>query len=153
MGQFDLVPGVLQECGVQVHFHKMKTKPAKPSLFGTVPDGPAVFALPGNPISAFVGFWLLARPALAAMQGRRGELPRLWPARLKGRLKAAGDRVIYTPARVVAGGAELRVEPARWGGSGDPFGMACADAMIVQPVGAPAASDGDPVEIVLFDAP
>src|SRR5262249_15651316 len=34
-GKLDLVPGVLQELGVQAHFHKVEMKPGKPVFFGT----------------------------------------------------------------------------------------------------------------------
>jgi molybdopterin molybdotransferase len=33
-GRLDLVPGVLQELGVQAHFHKVEMKPGKPVFFG-----------------------------------------------------------------------------------------------------------------------
>jgi molybdopterin biosynthesis enzyme len=47
-------------------------KPAKPFAFGLLgkPDRPVpVFGLPGNPVSSFVSFELLARPALRQMMG------------------------------------------------------------------------------------
>src|SRR5262249_3251912 len=47
-GKLDLVPGVLQELGVQPHFHKVAMKPGKPIFFGTR-DRTLVFGLPGNP--------------------------------------------------------------------------------------------------------
>jgi molybdopterin molybdotransferase len=34
-GQRDLVPAILQELGVQAHFHKVEMKPGKPVFFGT----------------------------------------------------------------------------------------------------------------------
>jgi molybdopterin molybdotransferase len=150
MGRFDLVPDVLEECGVRIMFHKMRAKPGKPTLFGVSERGALVFGLPGNPISAFVGFWLLVRPALAALQGRAGEIPRPLAARLRGQVKPAGDRTNYIPARTELAGGDLTAEPVPWGGSGDPFGMALGDAMIVRPIGAPAGVDGDRVEVLLL---
>lgn len=47
-------------------------KPGKPTTFATVEcqgRRKLVFALPGNPVSAFVTFKLLAVPALKKMQG------------------------------------------------------------------------------------
>ena len=150
MGLFDLVPEVLEACGVRILFHKMRTKPGKPTLFGVGDRGTLVFGLPGNPISAFVGFWLLVRPALAAFQGRPGELPMPIAARLHGRLKAAGDRQNYIPAKLQLAGGELTAERVPWGGSGDPFGMALGDAMIVRSMGAPVGVDGDRVDVLLL---
>src|SRR5262249_7798552 len=56
-GKLDLVPGVLQDLGVQAHFHTVKLKPGKPVFFGTV-ERTLVFGLPGNPVSSLVCFEL-----------------------------------------------------------------------------------------------
>src|SRR5439155_9634977 len=50
-GKLDLVPGVLQELGVEPRFHKIAMKPGKPVFFGTREDK-LIFGLPGNPVSA-----------------------------------------------------------------------------------------------------
>jgi molybdopterin molybdotransferase len=152
MGAFDFVPDVLAQCGVQVHFHKMSSKPGKPTLFGTTEKGACVFGLPGNPVSAMVGYWLLVRPAIAAMQGRPGETPKLVEARLTGSQNAAGDRDSYWPARIdsVESGP-LGASALSWRGSGDPFGMGRANGWIVRPAGSPAASDGDSVKVILLE--
>jgi len=58
MGVKDLVPDVLLELGAVFHFRKLAIKPGRPVIFATMPNGTSVFALPGNPASAFVGFEL-----------------------------------------------------------------------------------------------
>src|SRR5262249_49879576 len=45
VGDHDLVPGVLKELGVTVHFQQVRVKPGKPLLFGTSPKGTLVFGL------------------------------------------------------------------------------------------------------------
>lgn len=55
-GKKDFVPGVLAELGVVKQFHQVAQRPGKPFWFGTHPDGPVVFALPGNPVSTFLCF-------------------------------------------------------------------------------------------------
>ena len=45
-------------------------KPGGPTTFAVGEDGTLVFALPGNPVSALVGFRLFVVPALDAMLGR-----------------------------------------------------------------------------------
>ncbi len=150
MGAFDFVPEVLQACGVTLGFAKMATKPGRPTLFGTTDRGSCVFGLPGNPVSAFVGYWMLVRPALALMQGRQA-----WPVRLRaklsGHIAAARKRMSFWPARVVATNGELESEPLRWGGSGDPFGMARANALIVRDAESPAAEPGAFIEVIMLN--
>ncbi len=154
MGTKDLVPDVLRECGVQMHFAKMRTKPGRPTLFGTTNRPCYVFGLPGNPVSAFIGFWLLVKPALAAMQGREGEMPKPVRARLQGTAQATGNRQSYWPARVRWNeGGSLLALPLSWGGSGDPFGMVEANGLLVRPPHAQAIGDGATVDVVLLGQP
>ncbi|MEO6908815.1 MAG: molybdopterin-binding protein, partial [Abditibacteriaceae bacterium] len=54
MGKFDYVPKVLEELSVQKYFHKVQQRPGKPFWFGAHSNGTLVFALPGNPVSAFM---------------------------------------------------------------------------------------------------
>jgi molybdopterin molybdotransferase len=151
MGRFDLVPRALADCGAEVKFQKMATKPGKPTLFAVMPDGRCVFALPGNPISAFVGFTLLVGPAIEARQGRPPGPLRLLTATLDGRVKPTQDRRSFLPAAAtVADDGGIVVTPLRWFGSGDPFGMARANCMIVRPPNSPPADAGQAVSIVLL---
>ncbi|MCH8243520.1 MAG: molybdopterin molybdenumtransferase MoeA, partial [Planctomycetes bacterium] len=152
MGAFDFVPEVLTSLGATFHIHKMAIKPGRPSIFATMPDGTPVFALPGNPISALVGFELLVRPALAAQQGRSGVLPRLVSATLKGSISAVRDRRTYVPARAsVDDRGQWVAETLSWHGSGDALGVATANALIVRPPRADRAADGATVSIMLLD--
>lgn len=71
MGQRDYVPGVLQELGVERVFHKIAQRPGKPMWFGIGPQGQAVFALPGNPVSALVCGRRYVLPAMLEAMGQR----------------------------------------------------------------------------------
>jgi molybdopterin molybdotransferase len=51
-GKFDFVPQVMEELGVQKHFHSIAQKPGKPMWFGQY-NNTLIFALPGNPVSTF----------------------------------------------------------------------------------------------------
>ena len=53
-GKFDYIPKALDECGVKKLFHKVQQRPGKPFWFGKNDKGVLVFALPGNPVSAFM---------------------------------------------------------------------------------------------------
>ena len=75
MGKADYVPQVLDELGVKVTFHKVSQRPGKPMWFGMGPDGQAVFALPGNPVSALVCSRQYVIPALRQMSGMATSTP------------------------------------------------------------------------------
>ena len=68
-GEHDVVKAALQELGT-VTFRKVAMQPGMPQGFGVIGDGKVpLFALPGNPVSAYVSFQLFVRPAIAALQG------------------------------------------------------------------------------------
>jgi molybdopterin molybdotransferase len=182
MGAHDLVPEALRRCGVTVQFRKLAIRPGKPTLFGIADcglrmadsqNGPtqhaypakavkachplpaprcAVFALPGNPVSAFVAFWLLVRPALAAREGRADAIPPLFAARLEGALKPTADRRSFIPARLAPDSeGQLVATPTPWHGSGDPFGLARANALIMRAPHAAGVQSGESVQIMMLD--
>jgi gephyrin len=67
MGDLDLVKPLLSELA-EVHFRRVFMKPGKPFNFATSGDT-LIFSLPGNPVSALVGFEVFIRPALRFMLG------------------------------------------------------------------------------------
>lgn len=69
-GEFDYVPGVLQELGVRLHFEKVAIKPGKPTVFGTRKEK-IIFGVPGNPVSTFVIFEIFIKPLLFRMMGHK----------------------------------------------------------------------------------
>jgi molybdopterin molybdotransferase len=81
VGEYDLVKKAFEMLGGRLEFWRVAVKPGKPFVFGQWKDR-LLFGLPGNPVSAFVTFLLLVRPALLHWQGasdlnlpsHRGEL-------------------------------------------------------------------------------
>jgi molybdopterin molybdotransferase len=73
VGPHDHVKPSLAALGVDEVFWSVALQPGKPTWFGRVADGPLVFGLPGNPVSAVVTFSLFVAHALAALQ--RGPAP------------------------------------------------------------------------------
>lgn len=68
MGEYDYVPKVLEQMGLEVIFKNIAIQPGRPTLFGKIGEK-AVFGLPGNPVSGFIQFELLVKPFLKAMMG------------------------------------------------------------------------------------
>ncbi|KAJ9123963.1 hypothetical protein QFC22_000754 [Naganishia vaughanmartiniae] len=87
MGEADLLkPLIEHRLGGTIHFGRVAMKPGKPTTFATVPasqddaTSKLVFALPGNPASALVTFYLFVIPALRGLGGwpkERRHLPRV----------------------------------------------------------------------------
>ena len=72
VGDHDLVLPTLIGLGAELVFRRLRLRPGRPCtlLRAPGPNAPVlVFALPGNPASAHVGFELLVRPALRRLQG------------------------------------------------------------------------------------
>ncbi len=114
-GSKDYTPHVLKELG-RVLVHGITIMPGKPTLLGEVRGKPVV-GTPGFPVSAWVCFDQLVRPALALMQGQlpqeRDSLP-VTPARklasqlgreefLRVHLGRVGQRIVATPLKRGAG--------------------------------------------------
>ena len=76
MGTGDLLKPVIERhLNGTIHFGRVSMKPGKPTTFATVPttgrplENTAIFALPGNPASALVTFYLFVVPALRRLSG------------------------------------------------------------------------------------
>jgi molybdopterin molybdotransferase len=133
-GERDLVKATLEALGVEVVFHGVALQPGKPVLFGAHARG-AVFALPGNPVSALVCADLFALPYLAAVAGRGFDdaLASL-RATLAAPARASPKRRRVFPG-VLRGGA---ITPLPWRGSADLYTPARANAYFVLEPGADA---------------
>lgn len=70
MGDYDYVPGVLEDLGVKLHFTKVAIKPGKPTVFGTM-GKKIFFGVPGNPVSTFVIFEVFVKPFIYKMMGHK----------------------------------------------------------------------------------
>ena len=75
MGSSDLLKPVIENhLNGKIHFGRVSVKPGKPTTFATVTldeqsNAKPIFALPGNPASALVCFYVFVVPALRRMGG------------------------------------------------------------------------------------
>ena len=90
VGEADCVRAAVDRLGA-LTLWRVAIKPGKPFAFGRVRETPFI-GLPGNPTSAFVTFVLLARPWIAAAQGRREGASPGYPARADFEIRRAGAR-------------------------------------------------------------
>jgi molybdopterin molybdotransferase len=68
VGEHDMVKPAFEAMGGTLEFWQVAIKPGKPFVWGRL-GGKFLFGLPGNPVSAFVTFLLLTRPAILKWQG------------------------------------------------------------------------------------
>jgi molybdopterin molybdotransferase len=68
VGDFDFVPDILKQNGIELKFEKIAVKPGKPTVFGCSKDV-FCFGVPGNPVSGFVMCELLVKPFLYKLMG------------------------------------------------------------------------------------
>ena len=150
MGSFDLIPGVLVECGVELLFEKVAIKPGKPTVFGRHSGG-YVFGLPGNPVSTLVIAELFAIPALKRMMGLTDVMPTVASATLDGELRHKADRRSYRPVVATTEDGSLRATPVKYEGSADLMGLTRGNALGVIPAGVERLGPGAEIEVVLLD--
>ena len=68
VGELDFVKQAFTDLGGETDFWRVAMRPGKPFVFGRL-GNKCLFGLPGNPVSAFVTFLLLVRPAMRRWQG------------------------------------------------------------------------------------
>jgi molybdopterin molybdotransferase len=146
VGDHDLVRPALEAWGAELDFWRVAIKPGKPLLVARK-GRQIVLGLPGNPVSSFVTAQLFLLPLLRKLAGAANPLPRVIAAPLDGSLPQAGPRLEFLRARWHDG----HLRPITEQDSSALRSLAMAEALIERPIGAPAASDGDPVRAIPLD--
>ena len=99
VGEMDFVKAAFEQLGGDLQFWKVAIRPGKPFVFGRC-QGRFLFGLPGNPVSAFVTFLLLVRPALLRWQGAKEVLLPAFSGVLAEALANPSGRRHYLRVRV-----------------------------------------------------
>ncbi len=144
VGEHDLVRRLLTEEGVEQAFWGVAVRPGKPLFFGTR-GRTLVFGLPGNPVSALVGFELFVRPALGALQGLERPGPVFRPGRLGSALRRDGRRDQLVRASAQVGDDAVVLAPLTGQGSHMIVRAAAADALVLVPRGDGEIAAGETV--------
>jgi molybdopterin molybdotransferase len=150
VGPHDLVRRTEAELGVEEVFWRVSVKPGKPIAFG-VREGTLVFGLPGNPVSALVGFELFVEPAIRALQGVPEPLPRFDRGRLAGARRRNSERDELVRARLRRSADGPLLEPLSGQESHMIARSATADALVLVPRGEGELADGAPVDYLRLD--
>ncbi|MFZ5549103.1 MAG: gephyrin-like molybdotransferase Glp [Pseudomonadota bacterium] len=156
MGDADHTRALLARMG-EVAFWKVAMRPGRPFAFGPLRraagEAPAwLFALPGNPVAALVGFHAFAQDALWTLAGaRRPPTPHLKVRSAAPIRKRPGrtefQRAIVEPAE--DGGWQVRLTGSQ--GAGILRSMSEANALLVLGHDQGSVAAGEMVEVWLFD--
>lgn len=131
-GKLDYVPEILEELGVEKLFHKVMQRPGKPFWFGRN-EKAIVFALPGNPVSTYVGLLRYVIPFISSLTGVQSK-------QIKARLSqdfAFKPNLTYFLQVLLSYDDEghLMATPSPGHGSGDLANLVDADAFVELPQG------------------
>jgi len=149
VGEHDLVQSALGPLGFTLDFWKIAMRPGKPLIFGRLKNTP-VLGVPGNPVSAMVCSILFLEPAIATMLGTEYRAP-IMKAKLGAPLKANGKRQDYLRAKLRFEAGVAIAEPFKFQDSSMQKVFARSDALIIRKVHAPAAHEGDEVDVLRLD--
>jgi len=143
MGEFDLVPEALEKNGVRILFDQVAIQPGKPTTFG-VSSNSVVFGLPGNPVSTFVVFELLAKPFFYALMGH-DYIPEARQCVVGTTLsRKRTERLNFVPVRIDDAG---RVFPAEYHGSANITALRDSYGLVSFPVGVAELKEGSTVNV------
>jgi molybdopterin molybdotransferase len=129
VGDYDLVPRIVEAMGGDIVFHGVGVKPGKPVLAARLRER-WILGLPGNPVSVLAGWRVFAMPAAAALAGDPAPFDeRPVRGRLADPVAVAGGRVELRPAVLdfEAGGPLVTV--LDWEGSHDFVAASRANAL------------------------
>jgi molybdopterin molybdotransferase len=145
-GEHDVVKAALAG-RAEMRFSKVAMQPGMPQGFGLVgPNRTPLFTLPGNPVSAFVSFWLFVRPALDALQGLPPAAPPAVRAVLAGPARSPQGKRSFLRGVLDAGAGT--VLPLTGQGSHQLGALARANALIVVPEQVTALAAGETVSVL-----
>jgi molybdopterin molybdotransferase len=143
MGDYDLVPAVLAGNGVNILFNMVAMQPGKPLTFGTR-DKTAVFAFPGNPVSTFFPFEIMAKPFIYKLMGH-DYITRTVPL-IAGVdfMRKRAERKTFIPVKVENG----KVFPVEFHGSAHINSLCDAEGIISFPLGILEIKKGQTIEVI-----
>jgi len=147
VGAFDFVREVVEQNG-ELGFWKVNIRPGKPLVFGHYRGVPFI-GLPGNPVSAFVGYEVFIQPALQKLSGGRIRASEHVRAILSEPIESDG-RESYLRGIVEKRSGDLKARPLGHQGSGNLLSLVRANALLIIPSEVKSLPSGAEVEAWLI---
>lgn len=143
MGDFDFIPGVLDQLGVDMLFKTIALQPGKPTVFGKSGEK-RIFGLPGNPVSSYNIFELLVRPMMNKMMGLKEPVKDMKIEMGSAYRRKRATRMSWIPVNI---SSSHKAFPVEYHGSAHIYSLVNADAFIAVPVGVTELKPGDYVDV------
>jgi molybdopterin molybdotransferase len=132
VGAFDFVRQVVESHG-RIEFWRVNMRPGKPLAFGSYREIPFI-GLPGNPVSAFIGYEVFVQPAIRKLAGiNSSQRPRV-KVRLQEAVESDG-RESYLRAIVHSENGHFTARLTGHQGSGNLLSLVQANALLIIPSG------------------
>jgi molybdopterin molybdotransferase len=147
VGAFDFVKEVIESNG-KLDFWRVNMRPGKPLAFGEYRAIP-FFGLPGNPVSAFVGFEVFVAPVLERLSGQLGGNRLTVKVRCAEEIESDG-RESYLRAKIRIENGARTANLTGHQGSGNLLSLVQADALLIIPAGVKCVPVGQEVEAILL---
>jgi molybdopterin molybdotransferase len=148
VGAFDYIQKVVKENG-EIKFWRVNMRPGKPLAFGRYQGVPFI-GLPGNPVSAFVGFEVFVRPAILKLSGDANLEHSKFDVILAEAIESDG-RESYLRAVVTFEEGHYSAKLTGHQGSGNLFSLVQANALLIIPSGVKSLPEGARVSAWLLD--
>lgn len=146
VGDHDLVEPVLRRLGALIDFWKVAIRPGKPLIVGRI-GKTIIVGLPGNPSSAYVTATLFLLPLVRHLAGCADPLPKYVNGTLAQGTAAGGKRVEFYRAFEENGVVSISSRQD----SGMLTPLSKANALLVNPIDAPARQAGEPAQFLRID--
>ena len=147
VGAFDFVKEVIESNG-RMDFWRVNMRPGKPLAFGEYKNIPFV-GLPGNPVSAFIGFEVFVRVAIGRLAGMQTAVRQSIRVRCEEQIDSDG-RESYLRAGVREENGVLIARLTGHQGSGNLHSLVQANALLIIPAGVKCVPAGEEVNAWLL---
>jgi len=148
VGAFDFVRHVVEQGG-GLDFWRVNMRPGKPLAFGSYHGIPYV-GLPGNPVSAFIGFEVFVRLAILKMTGDQDSRRSVQRVRIAEPIESDG-RESYLRAIVTQHAGEWSARLTGHQGSGNLRSLVQANALLLVPSGVKSLPIGSELDAWLLN--
>jgi molybdopterin molybdotransferase len=147
VGAFDFVKLVIESNG-KMDFWRVNMRPGKPVAFGEYQNIPFI-GLPGNPVSAFVGFEVFVRGALQRLSGSLHGGRRTVRVRCAEQIDSDG-RESYLRAQIHEENGSFVANLTGHQGSGNLHSLVQANALLIIPAGVKCVPAGQELDAWLI---